>query len=77
MKININLDNDFERQLEKLKLKYGEEITKINGFSEEQLDSDADYPQETGRTAKTSPNTPKETPILLYMRIRGPKRIHQ
>lgn len=38
MKININLDNDFERQLEKLKEKYGEEITKINGFSEEQLD---------------------------------------
>lgn len=38
MKININLDNDFERQLEKLKAKYGEEITKINGFSEEQLD---------------------------------------
>lgn len=38
MNININLDNDFERQLEKLKTKYGEEITKINGFSEEQLD---------------------------------------
>lgn len=35
---NINLDNDFERQLLKLKEKYGEEITKINGFSDEQLD---------------------------------------
>lgn len=38
MKININLDNDFERQLDKLKNKYGEEITKINGLSDEQLD---------------------------------------
>lgn len=38
MNINFNLDNDFERQLEKLKAKYGEEITRINGFSEEQLD---------------------------------------
>ncbi len=38
MNINFNLDNDFERQLEKLKVKYGEEITKINGFSDEQLD---------------------------------------
>ena len=32
MNININLDNDFERKLNKLKEKYGEEITKINGF---------------------------------------------
>ena len=38
MNININLDNDFERKLNKLKEKYGEEITKINGFSDEQLD---------------------------------------
>ena len=38
MKINVNLDNDFERQLEKLKEKYGEEITRINGFAEDQLD---------------------------------------
>lgn len=38
MNIHINLDNDFERQLEKLKVKYGEEITKINGFSDSQLD---------------------------------------
>ena len=38
MDIHINLDNDFERQLERLKKKYGEEITKINGFAEEQLD---------------------------------------
>jgi len=38
MKIDLNLDNDFEKQLEKLKTKYGEEITKINGFSQEQLD---------------------------------------
>lgn len=38
MEININLDNDFEKQLNKLKEKYGEEITKINGFSDEQLD---------------------------------------
>lgn len=38
MKININLDNDFEKQINKLKEKYGKEITQINGFSEEQLD---------------------------------------
>lgn len=38
MDININLDNDFERQLAKLKIKYGEEITRINGFAEDQLD---------------------------------------
>lgn len=38
MEISINLDNDFEKQLNKLKEKYGEEITKINGFSDEQLD---------------------------------------
>ena len=38
MEININLDNDFEKQVDKLKKKYGEEITKINGLAEEQLD---------------------------------------
>ena len=38
MEININLDNDFEKQIKKLKAKYGEEITKINGFSDDQLD---------------------------------------
>lgn len=38
MKIDINLDNDFEKQVNKLKEKYGEDITKINGFSDEQLD---------------------------------------
>lgn len=38
MEISINLDSDFEKQLRKLKAKYGEEITKINGFSDEQLD---------------------------------------
>lgn len=38
MKIDINLDNDFEKQVNKLKEKYGEEITRINGFSDEQLD---------------------------------------
>lgn len=38
MDIHINLDNDFERQLEKLKTKYGEEIARINGFSDEQMD---------------------------------------
>ena len=37
MNIVENLDNDFERQLNKLINKYGEEITKINGFSEDQL----------------------------------------
>lgn len=38
MEININLDNDFQKQLKKLKEKYGEEITRVNGFSDEQLD---------------------------------------
>ena len=38
MKIDINLDNDFEKQINKLKEKYGEEMTRINGFSDEQLD---------------------------------------
>lgn len=38
MKININLDNDFEKQIGKLKEKYGDEIAKINGFSDDQLD---------------------------------------
>jgi ribonucleoside-triphosphate reductase len=38
MKIDINLDNDFEKQVNKLKEKYGEEMTRINGFSDEQLD---------------------------------------
>ena len=38
MEISINLDNDFELELKKLEAKYGEEITKINGFSSDQLD---------------------------------------
>jgi len=38
MKIDINLDNDFEKKLNKLKAKYGEEITRINGFADDQLD---------------------------------------
>ena len=38
MKIDINLDNDFEKQVNKLKDKYGEAMTRINGFSDEQLD---------------------------------------
>ena len=38
MEISINLDNDFELELKRLEAKYGEEITKINGFSSDQLD---------------------------------------
>lgn len=38
MNIEINLDNDFEKQVAKLKEKYGEEMTRVNGFSDEQLD---------------------------------------
>lgn len=38
MKIDINLDNDFEKQVNKLKEKYGKEMARINGFSDEQLD---------------------------------------
>lgn len=38
MKIDISLDNDFEKQVNKLKEKYGEEMTRINGFSDDQLD---------------------------------------
>lgn len=38
MKININLDNDFEKKVVQLKEKYGNELAKINGFSDEQLD---------------------------------------
>lgn len=38
MQYNINLDNDFEKQVKKLTEKYGEEMAKINGFSEDQLD---------------------------------------
>ena len=38
MKININLDNDFEKKVNQLKSKYGDELARINGFSDEQLD---------------------------------------
>ena len=38
MKININLDNDFEKKVNQLKTKYGDELARINGFSDEQLD---------------------------------------
>lgn len=38
MKININLDNDFEKKVEQLKERYGNELARINGFSDEQLD---------------------------------------
>lgn len=38
MNIEISLDKDFESKLEELKNKYGEEITKVNGFSKNQLD---------------------------------------
>ena len=38
MKINIKLDPDFSYELTKLKSKYGEEIAKLNGLADEQLD---------------------------------------
>ena len=38
MKINIKLDSDFSYELTKLKSIYGEEIAKINGLADEQLD---------------------------------------
>lgn len=38
MKINIKLDPDFSYELTKLKAKYGEEIAKLNGLADEQLD---------------------------------------
>lgn len=38
MKININLDNDFEKKVNQLKTRYGDELARINGFSDEQLD---------------------------------------
>ena len=38
MKINIKLDPDFSYELTKLKSIYGEEIAKINGLADEQLD---------------------------------------
>jgi ribonucleoside-triphosphate reductase (formate) len=37
MEININLDKDFEKQFKKLSKKYGEEMLKINGFSDKNL----------------------------------------
>ena len=38
MKINIKLDSDFSYELTKLKSIYGEEIAKLNGLADEQLD---------------------------------------
>ena len=38
MKINIKLDPDFSYELTKLKAKYGDEIAKLNGLSDSQLD---------------------------------------
>ena len=38
MKINIKLDPDFSYQLTKLKSIYGEDIAKLNGLADEQLD---------------------------------------
>lgn len=38
MKINIKLDPDFSYELTKLKSIYGEEIAKLNGLADEQLD---------------------------------------
>ena len=38
MQINIKLDKDFESKLRELEDKYGEEITRVNGFAQEQMD---------------------------------------
>ena len=38
MQINIKLDKDFESKLRELEYKYGEEITRVNGFAQEQMD---------------------------------------
>lgn len=38
MNISINLDKDFENKLHELEEKYGEEITRTNGFAADQLD---------------------------------------
>lgn len=38
MNIRIGLDKDFERQLEHLKHKYGENMARLNGFADSQLD---------------------------------------
>ena len=38
MNISINLDKDFENKLYELEEKYGEEITRTNGFAADQLD---------------------------------------
>lgn len=38
MDISINLDKDFESKLNELEEKYGEEITRTNGFAADQLD---------------------------------------
>ncbi len=41
MKLNVTLDKDFEKKFEELKEKYGEEILKLEGLSDEQLDTTA------------------------------------
>lgn len=38
MKINIKLDPDFSYELTKLKAKYGNDIARLNGLADEQLD---------------------------------------
>ena len=38
MKINIKLDEDFSYELSKLKRTHGEELAKLNGLSDKQLD---------------------------------------
>ena len=38
MQINIKLDKDFESKLDELENKYGEEITRVNGFASDQMD---------------------------------------
>ena len=37
MNISINLDKDFSEKFNELREKYGEEVAKLNGFSDEQL----------------------------------------
>ena len=37
MKINIKTDKDFAKQMFKLRIKYGEDFEKLNGFHESQL----------------------------------------
>ena len=38
MKLNLELDKNFEYILLKLKKQYGEDLAKLNGLSEKQLD---------------------------------------